>query len=49
MERIKELAFYTLAGAPQTPRELIDEILQADRRARPAGRFDGLVPNPAGR
>jgi hypothetical protein len=53
---MNELAFYTLAGAPQTPRELIDEvrqaelqpILQAYRKARPAGRFDGLVPNPAG-
>ena len=48
MERMNELAFYTLAGAPQTPRDLIDEILQAYREARPDGRFDGLVPNPAG-
>ena len=30
MERMNELAFYTLAGAPQTPRELIDEVQQAE-------------------
>ena len=30
MERMNELAFYTLAGAPQTPRELIDEVRQAE-------------------
>lgn len=30
MERLNELAFYTLAGAPRTPRELIGEIQQAE-------------------
>ena len=30
MERMNELAFYTLAGAPQTPRELIDEVQRAE-------------------
>jgi probable F420-dependent oxidoreductase len=30
MERMNELAFYTLAGAPQTPRELIAEVQQAE-------------------
>ena len=29
-ERMNELAFYTLAGAPQTPRELIDEVRQGE-------------------
>ena len=30
MERLNELAFYTLAGAPRTPRELIAEVVQAE-------------------
>jgi 5,10-methylenetetrahydromethanopterin reductase len=30
VERMNEIAFYTLAGAPQTPRELIDEVGQAE-------------------
>jgi probable F420-dependent oxidoreductase len=30
MERMNELAFYTLAGAPQSPRELISEVQQAE-------------------
>ena len=30
MERMNELGFYTLAGAPQTPRELIAEVQQAE-------------------
>ncbi|MDH3686289.1 MAG: TIGR03857 family LLM class F420-dependent oxidoreductase, partial [Myxococcales bacterium] len=30
MERLNELAFYTLAGAPRTPRELIAEIQHAE-------------------
>jgi len=30
VERLNELAFYTLAGAPRTPRELIGEIQQAE-------------------
>ena len=29
MERMNELAFYTLAGAPRTPRDLIEEVQQA--------------------
>jgi probable F420-dependent oxidoreductase len=29
-ERMKELAFYTLAGAPNTPRELLDEVRQGE-------------------
>src|SRR5262245_33420863 len=28
--RMNELAFYTLAGAPRTPRELIDEVRQGE-------------------
>ncbi|NNL65694.1 MAG: TIGR03857 family LLM class F420-dependent oxidoreductase [Myxococcales bacterium] len=30
MERLNELGFYTLAGAPRTPRELIAEVGQAE-------------------
>jgi probable F420-dependent oxidoreductase len=30
MQPMNELAFYTLAGAPKTPRELIDEVQQAE-------------------
>ncbi|MCP4203250.1 MAG: LLM class flavin-dependent oxidoreductase [bacterium] len=30
MERMNELGFYTLGGAPQTPRELIAEVQQAE-------------------
>jgi probable F420-dependent oxidoreductase len=30
MERMNELAFYTLAGAPRTPRDLIEEVQQAE-------------------
>ncbi len=30
MERMNELGFYTLAGAPRTPRDLIDEVQQAE-------------------
>ncbi|MGH0037980.1 MAG: TIGR03857 family LLM class F420-dependent oxidoreductase [Myxococcota bacterium] len=30
MQRMNELAFYTLAGAPRTPRELIPEVQQAE-------------------
>jgi len=30
MERMNELAFYTLAGAPESPRELISEVQQAE-------------------
>ena len=30
MERMNELAFYTLAGAPKTPRELIAEVQQGE-------------------
>ena len=30
MERMNELAFYTLAGAPRTPRDLIAEVQQAE-------------------
>jgi probable F420-dependent oxidoreductase len=30
MDRMNELAFYTLAGAPKTPRELIAEVQQAE-------------------
>lgn len=30
MERMNELAFYTLAGAPRTPRELIAEVQQGE-------------------
>ncbi len=30
MERMNELAFYTLAGAPESPRELIDEVVQGE-------------------
>ena len=30
MGRMNELAFYTLAGAPQTPRELIAEVEQGE-------------------
>ncbi len=26
MQRMNELAFYALAGAPKTPRDLIDEV-----------------------
>ena len=28
VERMNEIAFYTLAGAPRTPRDLIDEVQQ---------------------
>ena len=28
--RLNELGFYTLAGAPRTPRDLIDEVRQAE-------------------
>jgi len=30
MERMNEIAFYTLAGAPKTPRELVTEVAQAE-------------------
>ena len=30
MQRLNELGFYTLAGAPKTPRELIDEVQQGE-------------------
>lgn len=30
MQRMNELGFYTLAGAPRTPRDLIDEVRQAE-------------------
>jgi probable F420-dependent oxidoreductase len=30
MESMNELAFYTLAGAPKSPRDLIDEVQQAE-------------------
>jgi probable F420-dependent oxidoreductase len=30
MERMNELAFYTLAGAPRTPRDLIEEVQQGE-------------------
>jgi probable F420-dependent oxidoreductase len=30
MERMNELGFYTLGGAPRTPRELIEEVQQAE-------------------
>ena len=30
MERMNELGFYTLAGAPRTPRDLIDEVQQGE-------------------
>lgn len=30
MEQMNELAFYTLAGAPESPRDLIDEIGAAE-------------------
>lgn len=30
MERMNEIGFYTLAGAPKTPRELVDEVQQAE-------------------
>jgi probable F420-dependent oxidoreductase len=30
MERMNELGFYTLAGAPRSPRDLIDEVQQAE-------------------
>ncbi len=30
MERMNELGFYTLGGAPQTPRELVAEVQQAE-------------------
>ena len=29
-DRMNELGFYTLAGAPRTPRELIDEVRQGE-------------------
>ena len=29
-ERLGELGFYTLAGAPESPRELIEEVAQAE-------------------
>jgi len=28
--RLNELGFYTLAGAPRTPRDLIDEVRQGE-------------------
>ena len=31
MNRMNELAFYTLAGAPRTPRDLIDEVRKRQR------------------
>ena len=31
MARMNELAFYTLAGAPRTPRDLIDEVREGER------------------
>ncbi|MBW2415339.1 MAG: TIGR03857 family LLM class F420-dependent oxidoreductase [Deltaproteobacteria bacterium] len=30
MERMNELAFYTLAGAPRSPRDLLDEVRQGE-------------------
>ena len=30
MTQMNELGFYTLAGAPESPRELIDEVRQAE-------------------
>ena len=30
MDRMNEIAFYTLAGAPKSPRDLIDEVQQAE-------------------
>ncbi|MAE97338.1 MAG: TIGR03857 family LLM class F420-dependent oxidoreductase [Deltaproteobacteria bacterium] len=30
MDRLNELAFYTLAGAPKSPRDLIDEVRQGE-------------------
>ena len=30
MQRMNELGFYTLAGAPKTPRDLITEVQQAE-------------------
>ncbi len=30
MERMNELGFYTLAGAPRTPRDLVDEVRQGE-------------------
>ena len=30
MDRMNELAFYTLGGAPRTPRELVAEVQQAE-------------------
>ena len=30
MDRMNELGFYTLAGAPRTPRDLIAEVQQAE-------------------
>jgi len=30
MERLNELAFYTLAGAPKSPRELVDEVARGE-------------------
>ena len=37
MDRMNELAFYTLGGAPRTPRELIAEVQQAEAHAPPDG------------
>src|SRR5262245_8987323 len=31
MQPLNELAFYTLAGAPSSPRALIDEVREAER------------------
>jgi 5,10-methylenetetrahydromethanopterin reductase len=28
--RLNELGFYTLAGAPRTPRDLVDEVRQGE-------------------
>ena len=30
MEQMNELGFYTLPGAPESPRELIDEVREAE-------------------
>ena len=30
MDQMNELAFYTLAGAPESPRDLIEEVQQAE-------------------
>ena len=35
MDRMNELAFYTLAGAARTPRDLIAEVQQAEAEEAP--------------